>query len=264
MQVRRILLSENIHNLTASRIVLLKIANQNCPIIFLGDQLARKDMSDAQKEVLGTILTDVYDNFVETIANDRGKSVDQVEKFLDSGEYVVDKLVDEGYITGAKYYDELEKSFEARTSGRNKYNWVGPKKLVSSSKVSIERLSDVEIDKEDKKKPSMPPKIAILRASGAISRGSGGNGIKSDDFVKEIKRVRKMKNIDAVILRIDSPGGDALASDLMWRELRLLARERPVIASMSDVAASGGYYMSMACTRIVAEKLTLTGSIGFV
>ena len=67
-----------------------------------------------------------------------------------------------------------------------------------------------------------------------------------------------------MVLRVDSPGGDALASDLMWRELRLLAAEKPVVASMADVAASGGYYMAMACNKIVAEELTLTGSIGVV
>jgi protease-4 len=70
--------------------------------------------------------------------------------------------------------------------------------------------------------------------------------------------------VKAVVLRVDSPGGDALASDLMWRELRLLAAEKPVVASMADVAASGGYYMAMACNKIVAEELTLTGSIGVV
>lgn len=92
-------------------------------------------------------------------------------------------------------------------------------------------------------KPAKPGLIAMIRTSGAISRGAGGGGIKSDDFVKEIRRLRKMKPVKAVVMRIDSPGGDALASDLMWRELRLLCKEKPVIASMSDVAASGGYYM---------------------
>ena len=70
--------------------------------------------------------------------------------------------------------------------------------------------------------------------------------------------------VKAVVIRIDSPGGDALASDLMWNEIRELAKLKPVVASMVDVAASGGYYMSMACDRIVAEPLTLTGSIGVV
>ncbi|CBI15368.3 unnamed protein product, partial [Vitis vinifera] len=111
--------------------------------------------------------------------------------------------------------------------------------------------------------------IAVIRASGSISRVRSpfsipGSGITSEQFIEKIRSVRDSKRYKAVIIRIDSPGGDALASDLMWREIRLLAASKPVIASMSDVAASGGYYMAMGAGTIVAENLTLTGSIGVV
>ncbi|KAG5066615.1 hypothetical protein JHK86_010346 [Glycine max] len=120
--------------------------------------------------------------------------------------------------------------------------------------------------------------IAIIRASGSISRvesqfSVSSSGIIAEKFIEKIRTVRgsrgcsfpsESKKFKAAIIRIDSPGGDALASDLMWREIRLLAASKPVIASMSDVAASGGYYMAMGADVIVAESLTLTGSIGVV
>eukprot|EP01041_Mallomonas_annulata_P000176 gene176-302_t len=113
-------------------------------------------------------------------------------------------------------------------------------------------------------------RVAIINADGGISSGkSGSSGISgktigSDTVIAQIRRIRNDPGIRAVVLRIDSPGGSALASDLMWREIRMLCREKPVIASMVDVAASGGYYMAMACDQIVAEDLTITGSIGVV
>ncbi|XP_028101121.1 serine protease SPPA, chloroplastic-like [Camellia sinensis] len=110
--------------------------------------------------------------------------------------------------------------------------------------------------------------IAIIRASGRISRARGLNvpssGIVGEQFIEKICRVRESKRFKAVVIRIDSLGGDALASDLMWREIRLLAASKPVIASMADVVASGGYYMAMAAGVIVSEDLTLTGSIRVV
>nr|GEX39003.1 serine protease SPPA, chloroplastic [Tanacetum cinerariifolium] len=112
-------------------------------------------------------------------------------------------------------------------------------------------------------------KIAVIRASGGINRVEGpffspSSGIIAEKFIEKIRRVRELKRYKAVIIRIDSPGGDGLASDLMWREISLLAESKPVIASMVDMAASGGYYMAMAAHAIVSENLTLTGSIGVV
>ncbi len=113
------------------------------------------------------------------------------------------------------------------------------------------------------------PRIAIINAVGGISPGKSGNGptgksVGSDSIIKLVRRARADPGIKALVLRIDSPGGSALASDLMWRELRALSEEKPVIASQVDVAASGGYYLSMACDAIFSEELTVTGSIGVV
>jgi len=114
------------------------------------------------------------------------------------------------------------------------------------------------------------PRVAIINAVGGIQSGkSGSSGLTgqslgSETLIAQVKQAKLDDNIKAVVLRVDSPGGSALASDLMWREIRALSREKPVIASMVDVAASGGYYIAMACDQIFAEELTVTGSIGVV
>lgn len=112
-------------------------------------------------------------------------------------------------------------------------------------------------------------RIAIINAVGGIGSGESGNGpngktVGSQSLTKLIREAKGDPSIKAVVLRVDSPGGSALASDIMWREIRALSRVKPVVASQVDVAASGGYYLSMACDQIVTNELTVTGSIGVV
>jgi len=113
-------------------------------------------------------------------------------------------------------------------------------------------------------------RIAIINAVGGISSGKSGNSglqgksLGSDTLIEMVRMAKADSGIKGVVLRVDSPGGSALASDLMWREIRALCKEKPVVASMVDVAASGGYYISMACDKILAEEFTITGSIGVV
>ena len=108
--------------------------------------------------------------------------------------------------------------------------------------------------------------IAIVRAQGAIVGGSSASSgqITAEPLIEELRRLVENKKIAGIVLRVDSPGGDALASDLMWREIKQLNEKKPIIATMGDVAASGGYYMAMAVPTIVAHPLTITGSIGVV
>jgi len=106
-------------------------------------------------------------------------------------------------------------------------------------------------------------RIAVIYAAGEIVNGEGSSdNIGGTKFADEIRRARKDKNVKAIVLRINSPGGSAMASDVIWREVILAKKVKPVIASMSDVAASGGYYIAMACDTIVAHPNTITGSIG--
>ncbi|MBI3482870.1 MAG: signal peptide peptidase SppA, partial [Bacteroidetes bacterium] len=105
--------------------------------------------------------------------------------------------------------------------------------------------------------------IAVIVAEGDIVSGKAKEGlIGSETFAEELRKARTNDKVKAIVLRINSPGGSALASDVMWREVRLAAKEKPIIASMSHLAASGGYYMAMGCDTIVAEPSTITGSIG--
>merc|ERR1712176_1709355 len=218
-----------------------------------GDQLLRKDMPDAQRTVSERLVESIYDNFVCCISKDKGKTPEELEELLNSGPHKIKDLAEGGWLTSAKYLNEIEDLIKPRTGG--------PKDVLQSVGFSKYLTSTPETLFTKNAKHT----VAVIRSSGAISRdSSGSNGISSASFIKSIKSVKKNKLVKAVVIRIDSPGGDALASDLMWNEIRELSKLKPVVASMVDVAASGGYYMSMACDKIVAEPLTLTGSIGVV
>ena len=109
---------------------------------------------------------------------------------------------------------------------------------------------------------SAPYKVAVVYASGTITDGEGGPEEIGSDMLETLRKLRKEKSVKAVVLRINSPGGSGLMSEQIWREVTLLKRDRPVIVSMGDYAASGGYYIACAADRIVAEPMTVTGSIG--
>ncbi|XP_024976709.1 serine protease SPPA, chloroplastic-like [Cynara cardunculus var. scolymus] len=223
-----------------------------------GDQLMRKNISEENREVLTTLVDNIYGNWVDKISQAKGKKKEDIESFINDGVYQVEKLKEDGWITDIKYDDEVTSML------KTKLGIVEEKKLpvVDYKKYSRVRKWTLGLS-------GGRDRIAVIRASGSISRVRGpfsspSSGIIAEQFIEKIRTVRESKRYKAVIIRIDSPGGDALASDLMWREIRLLAASKPVIASMVDVAASGGYYMAMAAQTILSENLTLTGSIGVV
>jgi len=222
-----------------------------------GDQLIRTSMSDAQREVLDSLLEQTYSEWSSGLASGRGKTVEELESLLaaDAPAPSAKVLAEKGWLTGTLYMDELRRAIAARTGG-------APAELrsVSIARYRATRPQSLGLD-------VLPPRVGLIRAAGGISRGLsqnivGGDGIKNEDFVAALQRAKRDPRVKALLVRIDSPGGDALASDLMWRELRSFGK--PVIASMVDLAASGGFYMAMACETIVADKLTLTGSIGVI
>ncbi|KVH99307.1 Peptidase S49 [Cynara cardunculus var. scolymus] len=218
-----------------------------------GDQLMRKNISEENREVLTTLVDNIYGNWVDKISQAKGKKKEDIESFINDGVYQVEKLKEDGWITDIKYDDEVTSML------KTKLGIVEEKKLpvVDYKKYSRVRKWTLGLS-------GGRDRIAVIRASGSISRVRGpfsspSSGIIAEQFIEKIRTVRESKRYKAVIIRIDSPGGDALASDLMWREIRLLAASKPVIASMVDVAASGGYYMAMAAQTILSENLTLTG-----
>ncbi|XP_050870825.1 serine protease SPPA, chloroplastic [Lathyrus oleraceus] len=223
-----------------------------------GDQLTRKTMSEDNREMLTTLLDNIYSNWLDKVSSARGKKREDIENFINEGVYQVDKLKEEGFISSILYDDEVMTRLKERLRVKTDKNLP----MVDFRKYSGVRKWTVGIS-------GGKELIAVIRASGAIRRvesplSAPSKGIIGEKFIEKIRRVRESKKFKAAIIRIDSPGGDALASDLMWREIRLLAASKPVITSMSDVAASGGYYMAMGAGTIVAESLTLTGSIGVI
>ncbi|XP_061347679.1 serine protease SPPA, chloroplastic-like [Gastrolobium bilobum] len=223
-----------------------------------GDQLARRTISEENYEMLTALLDNIYTNWLDKVSFAKGKKREDIENFINEGVYQVDKLKEEGLISNVIYDDEVISMLKERLGVKTDKNLP----MVDYRRYSRVRKWTVGIS-------GGKERIAVIRASGSISRvesqlSVSSSGIIAEKFIEKIRSVRESKEFKAAIIRIDSPGGDALASDLMWREIRLLAASKPVIASMSDVAASGGYYMAMGAEAIVAESLTLTGSIGVV
>ncbi|CAI5502616.1 unnamed protein product [Closterium sp. Naga37s-1] len=223
-----------------------------------GDQLARSDMSEPNREMLTAILDDFYSTWTAAVAENRGVGQEAVQQLLQDGVQEVEELKSRGFLTDVIYGIQVEELLKERL-GQDKEK---PLQSVDAKKYGKVSPSTVGLGGKER--------IAVLRAVGAISQGKergggmGGGGVKSESIIEKLRMVKENKQFKALVLRIDSPGGDALASDLMWNEIRELAKVKPVVACMSDVAASGGYYMAMAAPHIVAEPLTLTGSIGVV
>ncbi|KAK1407394.1 hypothetical protein QVD17_39009 [Tagetes erecta] len=222
-----------------------------------GDQLTRKNISRENHEALTTLLDNIYENWVDKISQAKGKKREEIESFINEGVYQIEKLKEDGWITDIKYDDEVQSMLKIKLgiSSEETLRFVGYKTYSRVDKWTLGLSGGTD-------------EIAVLRASGIISRvreplSPSNSGIIAEQFIKKIHDARDSQ-YKAVIIRIDSPGGDALASDLIWREILLLSEIKPVIASLVDVAASGGYYMAMAAGTIVAENLTLTGSIGVV
>lgn len=179
-------------------------------------------------------------------------------------------------------YDELNDIADAVASFR-KADFARQKNLVDRLKYKDQVIDDlkkltltdqkddvraVDIYKyikvpETREVKTMPrQKIAVIYASGEIDASTSGDGIKSEELSRAIREARRDSSIRAIVLRINSPGGSAYGSDVIWREVKLAAKAKPVVASMGDVAASGGYYIACAADTIMADRTTITGSIG--
>ena len=211
-----------------------------------------KSFTPAHKEMAESLNTDLYGQLVRGVADGRHKSEEEVRKLIDHGPYLPEDAVRAGLVDDLAYEDELDDKVELGR-GRLQYLEQRTYRHVDASTLGLNRGQ----------------RIAVIYAVGMISSGesndaAGSQVIGSDTIVRYIRRARADSSIRAIVLRIDSPGGSAIASDVIWRELTLTRDVKPVIASMSDVAASGGYYIAVPAHAIVAQPATLTGSIGVV
>jgi len=206
------------------------------------------EMSQENREQMQFFLNSVADNIMDSIANQRGLTLSEIQRHANNLSLENAKsCIDLNYVDALLYQDQLEDTLTT---------------LAGSEKLSFVTLSKYTHAKGNKKEISRD-KIAIIYATGAINSGKGDEkSIGSATTSAAIKQAREDKRVKAIVLRINSPGGSALASDVIWRETILAKAEKPLVVSMGDYAASGGYYIACAADSIVANPTTLTGSIG--
>ncbi|HEV2864788.1 MAG TPA: signal peptide peptidase SppA [Pyrinomonadaceae bacterium] len=221
------------------------------------ESFTRGDMSEGERETLNSLLDEIFNGYVRTVAEARGKSPEDVRAMIDGAPHNARDMHAGGFIDGAAYREEVEAELKKRLGYKD------DQKLKKLSAAQYGRVSPESLGLNEGEK------IAVIYAAGPINLGSSSDGsfggeemIGSDTVVKAIDEVRDDKSVKAIVLRVDSPGGSVYPSDLIWRAIEEAKKKKPVVVSMGDVAASGGYYISMGANRIVAEPLTLTGSIG--
>jgi protease-4 len=214
------------------------------------ESFTRKNLSPENRLQMEAYINSVFGEVLSKIADSREISVQKLKTDADQLQMrSVNDFINAGYIDQALYRDQFYSTMKRRMG------------VDDDKKVPL--LSEKKYAKSLKSTGSGRDRIAVVYASGDIVGGKGdGTQIASDDMAKTLKSVRLDDKVKAVVLRIDSRGGSSLASDIIWREAKLLAEEKPLIVSMSDVAASGGYYIATPARKILAEPTTITGSIG--
>ncbi len=216
------------------------------------EPFVRENMSDPNRLQVTSFLNSINDHMLVKVAQTRGLRVDSLKRYADN--LTIQQPADAlraKLITNVGYQDEVESLIKKQLD-------VDEKKKISYITLSKYQKAAKDDDGESSKN-----RIAVIVASGDINTGkSGDESIGSETIAEEIRKARLDDKVKAIVLRVNSGGGSALASDVMYREVELAKKAKPVIGSMSDYAASGGYYMLMGCNKIVAQPNTITGSIG--
>lgn len=216
-----------------------------------GDMLTRTSMSPETREVLNQVLDQFYGNLSETIGAGRKKSAAEVRALIDQGPFTGRQALANGLVDALGYEDQVVEELSSRVK-QGTLHRTGFREYLRALPPDSSRT-----------------RIALVVGQGAITQGSGEEGfgdigIRSGAFIRLLRRVKSDNLIKGVIVRIDSPGGDAIASDDILHEMIELGKAKPTVISMSDYAASGGYYMAVSGDPIVAYPNTLTGSIGVI
>jgi protease IV len=223
----------------------------------VGDMFTQKEMTDAHREYINSLLDDLFNRYVQTIAEARHKTPDEIKALIDNAPYNGTQAKAAGLIDEVAYHDDVEKQIKA-SLGYKETDQFFPVRAEYRD-VSPESLGLNEGER-----------IAVIYATGEIGSGrsenspSGDQSIGSDTLSRAVTDAAADKSIKAIVIRVDSPGGSGLASDIIWHAVDAAGQKKPVVISMSDVAASGGYYISASAAKIVAQPSTITGSIGVV
>jgi protease IV len=215
-----------------------------------GDMLTRTDMTPETREVLNDVLNQYYGDLIDVVAQGRRKQPDEIRSIVDQGPFVSSEALSKGLVDQLGYEDQAIENLKNRANNAN-----------------LERVSGKAYLKAPRSGSASPNRIALVIGQGEITTGSGNESAYDRDFTstgfdKLLRQVENDSSIKGVILRIDSPGGDGTASDDILHEAKNLSRKKPTVISMSDLAASGGYFVAVTGDPIVAYPNTLTGSIG--
>lgn len=216
------------------------------------EPFTQREASDAAREASIALLDATYADLVAAIGESRGLDSATVARVIDAGPYSSKQAHAAGLVDSLIYPDQLEDLLPGGAGG---------------SQLTVEEYLATLPPVEG---PAGAPKIAIVHATGTIVGGESGTDpmwgrtVGSDSFLEALEEARDEKGVRAIVVRIDSPGGEVYASHLMWRAVREASADLPVVASFSDLAASGGYYMAMGADTVVSDRATLTGSIGVI
>jgi protease-4 len=212
------------------------------------NEFTEEGFTASHKEMMESLYGDVYARYIEKIAEARGKSEEEMITLINRGLFQGPKAREVGLVDDLLYEDELQNFLQA--DGR-KYARISHQEYAKIKPSSLGLNSG--------------KKIALIYGMGQIVTGEGFYQMMGSSTVARwLRNARKDNSIEAVVFRIDSPGGSAVGSDVIWREVSLTKKEKPIVVSMSDMAGSGGYWIAMSAHKIVAQPQTWTGSIGVI
>ncbi len=235
------------------------------------EPLMRRNMSDPVRKNLTALVDDLFDQMLTTIAADRQLQIEEVRKVVNQGLLTANEAKKAGLIDRVEYFDEFREQLTKQYKA-DKLVYVvnyGKQEIDTdfSGPMGMMKLFQSILGASTSGDGVTGPKIALVYAVGPIMSGKsqsgfGGEAMGSETIVEALHKAAADDEVKAIVLRINSPGGSALASDMIWHATQKI--DKPIIASMSDVAASGGYYIAMGADKIYAEPGTITGSIGVV
>jgi protease IV len=236
------------------------------------EPLTREKFSKPVRENMTSLIDDLYDNMITTIVKDRPLTIAQAKEIIDTGLITATRAKKLGLIDRVEYPDalraELAKTYDAQPLVYVKNYGKKDVDTDFSGPMGFFKLLQAMMGGDSSSIDRRGKKIAVVYAVGPITTGKsksdfmGSESMGSTTIIEALRKADKDKQVAAIVLRVNSPGGSALASDLIWHETQVL--KKPFVASMGDVAASGGYYISMGAKKIFATPSTITGSIGVV
>ncbi|MBN2590230.1 MAG: signal peptide peptidase SppA [Sedimentisphaerales bacterium] len=236
------------------------------------EMLTQEKPSDAANENRNWLLDSLYDSLVSMIAQSRGKTSDEVKSLIDDGPYLADEALQKGLIdavqTRHEFIEKVVNSIEGKVVVNNRY---GQKQKAPINIVSPLSIFTILGEILNPPQPVQKDSIALIYVEGTIESGYNtpsllglAGGVFSGDIQKAFETAAKDDSIKAVVMRVNSPGGSALASEVILNATELIKGKKPLVVSMGDVAGSGGYYIACSADKIYADEVTITASIGVV